>query len=187
MTVKAQVCRVVALCHLTLSRPSHTSITQDSSLLSLVSSTSSASFSQSEPSTSRILTMATSHILVICSIITASSSLELPVRDVPTIADAEFSVLDFIRLSFQPLLITDALQQITLDTLAPWTFPAFHSSIEAATTFCVASKGSEGEGEDEEGKGNNDVPMSLRRFSMEGSGDSSRWQHAFTIFTKELG
>ncbi|XP_045115981.1 uncharacterized protein LOC123507273 [Portunus trituberculatus] len=131
--------------------------------------------------------MATSHILVICSIITASSSLELPVRDVPTIADAEFSVLDFIRLSFQPLLITDALQQITLDTLAPWTFPAFHSSIEAATTFCVASKGSEGEGEDEEGKGNNDVPMSLRRFSMEGSGDSSGWQHAFTTFTKELG
>ena len=131
--------------------------------------------------------MVLSHILFIFSIIIASSSIELPVHEVPKILNAEFTVLDFIKLSFQPLLITDALQQITLDSLAPWTFPALHSSIEAATTFCVASKRSAKEAEGEARDGNDDMSMSLRRFSMEGSGDSSRWQHAFTTFTKELG
>ncbi|XP_063880797.1 uncharacterized protein LOC135111437 isoform X2 [Scylla paramamosain] len=90
-------------------------------------------------------------------------------------------------LSFQPLLSTDALQQTTLETLAPWTFSSLRSSIEAATTFCVASKGSSGKAGAEASEGNEEMPMSLRRFGMEDSGDSSRWQHAFTTFTKELG
>ena len=137
--------------------------------------------------------MFTFHILLTFSAITASSTVQLPVREVLTLVDAELNALDFIRLSFQPLLITDALQHTTVASLTPWTFPALLSSLEAATTFCIASTrplsyfdGVEEVGGEVTDGSEEAVAMSLRRFGMDGPRDSM-WLHAFTIFTKELG
>lgn len=135
--------------------------------------------------------MLTPLILITFSFIT-SFAVQLPVHEVLTLVDAELNALEFIALSYQPLLITETLQRTTLDSLAPWTFPSLRSSLEAATTFGIASKGSlshfddVGEVRGEATEENEEVPMSLRRFGMEGAGDS-RWLHAFTTFTKELG
>lgn len=136
--------------------------------------------------------MLTPLISIILSIITSSSAIELPVHEVPTFEDSEFSTLDFIQLSFQPLLITKALQPTTLDKLGPWTFPSLSSSLEAATTFGIASQGTLSHFDVMRGSGGEvtgeieEMPMSLRRFGMEGA-DDSMWLHAFTAFTKELG
>lgn len=74
--------------------------------------------------------------------VTSSSTLQLPVREVLKLDDSELSVLDFIKLSYQPLLFPEALSTNTVSSLNPWTFPALPTSLEAATTFCVASTGS---------------------------------------------
>lgn len=81
---------------------------------------------------------------------TSSSTLQLPVREVLTLEDPELSVLDFIRLSYQPLLFPKALSRDTLAALTPWTFPSLTTSLEAATTFCVASTGSQNHDDDSE-------------------------------------
>lgn len=81
-------------------------------------------------------------ILTLSLTTTTSSTLQLPIRDVLTLEDPELSVLDFIRLSYQPLLFLEALSRNTLAALTPWTFPSLSTSLEAATTFCVASTGS---------------------------------------------
>lgn len=81
-------------------------------------------------------------LLITLSLTTTTSALQLPVREVLTLEDSEPSVLDFIRLSYQPLLFPEALSKDTLASLTPWTFPSLSTSLEAATTFCVASTGS---------------------------------------------
>ncbi|KAK4326167.1 hypothetical protein Pmani_003291 [Petrolisthes manimaculis] len=110
----------------------------------------------------------------------------MPLLGVHTVTDRDLNVLDFIEESYQPLLVLGAIKKSTISSLMPWTFPALQHSIEAATTFCLASPGGVAAGELDgctvgqcEGK-----EMSLRRFGVEGK---DKWSYAITNFTKDIG
>ncbi|XP_042221016.1 uncharacterized protein LOC121865566 isoform X1 [Homarus americanus] len=141
------------------------------------------------------------YFVFLVAITTMTSALQLPLIEVFTVANKDYTIIDFIDKSYQPVLIPWSLRRRDVAALKPWTFPALNTSLEATTTFCVASEGSRavkdciGKGErDEEGEREEDskrctseevdAQVSLRRFGKEGEG---RWGHAFTTITKDIG
>lgn len=138
---------------------------------------------------------------------TVTSALHLPLIEVSNVAHKDLKIMEFIEQSYQPLVITGSLGRGTVAALAPWTFTALNTSLEAATTFCVAttgfqslddrseearshreksSVGNEGENKDGTRSSVSDggLWMSLRRFGVE---DGGQWSHAVTIITKDIG
>ncbi|XP_071515712.1 uncharacterized protein [Panulirus ornatus] len=138
---------------------------------------------------------------------TVAVALHLPLVELPTLLHEELSTVDFIDESYQPLVISGSLGLGTVAALAPWTFANLNTSLEATTTFCIASTGFQGlevksgdagghrgkttagdEGkevdDDQRSVDDGGSQMSLRRFGVEGSG---QWLHAVTNITKDIG
>ncbi|XP_045602969.2 uncharacterized protein [Procambarus clarkii] len=126
-----------------------------------------------------------------------SRSLCLPEVEVQAVAGKDLRTMNFIEQSYQPLLIRGALRREVVKSLRPWTFPALCSSLEAASTFAVAfpKHGEEKEDQRDSQEGQmkdanlgyfseDGVPMSLRRFCVEGEG---QWEHARSSITKDIG
>lgn len=83
-------------------------------------------------------------VLLCCSTAVFASDSPKPQIELPLVKAYEASSKDitaeeFIDVSYQPVLITDALDRKTVTKLAPWSFARLNASLEAATTFCAVA------------------------------------------------
>ncbi|XP_064080180.1 uncharacterized protein LOC135197140 [Macrobrachium nipponense] len=67
------------------------------------------------------------------------SYIELPLVQAHEASAKDITVEEFIDVSYQPVLITNALDGKTITELAPWSFGRLNGSLEAATTFCAVA------------------------------------------------
>ncbi|XP_068238089.1 uncharacterized protein [Palaemon carinicauda] len=67
------------------------------------------------------------------------SYINLPLVHVYKASAKDISMEEFIDNSYQPVMITAALDKKTVRNLSPWSFARLHASLEAATTFCAVA------------------------------------------------